>query len=298
MFKKIIPATLALALVASNVFSSGQITHLVIALDWLKFCKYSEKDTRSFLRGTIFPDIRYPAKLKRGCTHDKNVSLKDVVSCKDPFLAGKKFHAFVDETRDAFLKRYKAQDKNIDERYNNSYPIYSELKFLKEDQKNNRRYDFLSFVEDQISFNREKDFKFYIDSLSANNIDEKAYYQGAKPDQVVKWYNNLQVYFKKGPQKSFKNVAKKGGYHPCLSCEKKEYFEQYKKVCSLYSENLILYAKNEVILKCFLGLRKRFKKLFKEFASNSDYDSDYDEKLNEEELRYHYGLNNFKNRYE
>ena len=60
----------------------------------------SEEYRGAFIRGTLFPDIRYFANISRESTHDKNVTLEDIASCKDAFDAGKKFHAFVDELVD------------------------------------------------------------------------------------------------------------------------------------------------------------------------------------------------------
>jgi len=54
-------------------------------------------DPGAFLRGTIFPDIRYPLHLDRLQTHRVGVSLSDVLGQQDPWTAGWLFHNWLDE---------------------------------------------------------------------------------------------------------------------------------------------------------------------------------------------------------
>lgn len=87
-----------------SLFASGPIMHTLIAN---KFHEVSGQDKESFLRGTLFPDIRYIAKIPRSSTHEKNVSLQDILKTKNAFQAGKKLHSFVDATREKFITEEK-----------------------------------------------------------------------------------------------------------------------------------------------------------------------------------------------
>jgi len=108
MFKKVITF---LILTITQLDGASELTHAYLAKKWLDLNKKSEEYRGAFMRGTLFPDIRYFASISRESTHDKNVTLHDIASCKDAFDAGKKFHAFVDEFIDK-PKNIKKEAKN------------------------------------------------------------------------------------------------------------------------------------------------------------------------------------------
>lgn len=88
---------------------AGAISHVVYAEKALAtFLSTSNKDL--FLIGTLFPDIRTPAKLERKKTHPLNLYLDDVRAEQDPFTAGLLFHSVIDEARENFVIKQKVYD--------------------------------------------------------------------------------------------------------------------------------------------------------------------------------------------
>lgn len=80
------------------------MTHLYFAE---YFCRvhgiWNEKNVQEFMVGTLFPDIRYIAHIPREATHFPLKGLVDVLEEKSPFVAGMKFHAWVDIVREEIV---------------------------------------------------------------------------------------------------------------------------------------------------------------------------------------------------
>lgn len=86
---------------------AGPISHTVYAEKALRtFLK--ERDGKQFIIGNLFPDIRYLKVIDRQMTHFTHVSLSDIHQEPDCFKAGMLFHSMIDETREAFVLRYRA----------------------------------------------------------------------------------------------------------------------------------------------------------------------------------------------
>ncbi len=60
---------------------------------------YTQGDRDAFMRGTLFPDIRYISPISREKTHAKNVTLHQILNASSPFNSGMLFHSYVDEQR-------------------------------------------------------------------------------------------------------------------------------------------------------------------------------------------------------
>ena len=73
---------------------AASVSHIVYALEYLK--EHSEYDKYKFLRGTVFPDIRYVADIERSLTHPEGVTLDKVDAEADSWRAGFLFHNWVD----------------------------------------------------------------------------------------------------------------------------------------------------------------------------------------------------------
>jgi len=114
MFKRVIFFLIVTIVHIHQLNSASELTHAYIAKRWLNYnkksAKYSEAYRSAFIRGTLFPDIRYFADISRENTHDKNVTLQEIFSCDDAFEAGKKLHAFVDEFIDEPENKKKLTD--------------------------------------------------------------------------------------------------------------------------------------------------------------------------------------------
>ena len=86
------------------LIGSNPIEHVYLANKFFENQKlFSKDEKKSFILGTLFPDIRYLNEISREKTHFKNIEILDVLNSKTPFEAGKKFHSFVDEKRDEFI---------------------------------------------------------------------------------------------------------------------------------------------------------------------------------------------------
>lgn len=81
--------------------SALPVTHVYFTKMYFKYYpKYSAEEQKLFLIGTVFPDIRYMGDCDRGDTHWDAISLKEVLEEADPFIAGMKFHSYVDIVRE------------------------------------------------------------------------------------------------------------------------------------------------------------------------------------------------------
>ncbi len=81
--------------------SAGPVVHIYCAELFFAYCRphYTKAQKEAFIRGTLFPDIRYVAQLPRTSTHKRKVTLDTVCAAPDPFHAGKLFHSYVDDQR-------------------------------------------------------------------------------------------------------------------------------------------------------------------------------------------------------
>lgn len=93
-----------MCLLLSQARCAAPIFHAIVALKWLEaFEHYCDDDKRAFLLGTLFPDIRYPAHIDRNLTHEKDITLDDIIKTKDPFYKGLRLHSYVDVVRTHYV---------------------------------------------------------------------------------------------------------------------------------------------------------------------------------------------------
>ncbi|HYC79681.1 MAG TPA: hypothetical protein VEC17_01495 [Candidatus Binatia bacterium] len=88
---------------------ASQITHLVLA-DKVYEKLFFRFDKQLFYCGNIFPDIRYLKVIGREQTHFQKVTLKEILSETDPFVAGMKLHSLVDEVLEKFMQAKKVYE--------------------------------------------------------------------------------------------------------------------------------------------------------------------------------------------
>lgn len=88
-------------LITTAIHGAGPVVHVYGAELFFQHCRpyYSKREKAAFIRGTLFPDIRYIAGLPRNSTHTKKVTLAQVCAEPDPFRAGKLFHSYIDDQR-------------------------------------------------------------------------------------------------------------------------------------------------------------------------------------------------------
>ena len=69
-------------------------THILVA-EKVFDSFFNHLDKQAFMIGTCFPDIRYPARVDRGITHQTNLNLASI-QAQPAFQAGLSFHSLVD----------------------------------------------------------------------------------------------------------------------------------------------------------------------------------------------------------
>ena len=82
---------------------AGPVTHIFLALQILQAGLLPQHDEKAFIIGTSFPDIRYLGVINRETTHQSPISWDNIANEQSSFKAGLKFHALVDEMREAFF---------------------------------------------------------------------------------------------------------------------------------------------------------------------------------------------------
>lgn len=86
--------------------AAAPITHLYFAEKWLEqHPPLDEEAQKEFIVGTLFPDIRYLGGVSRAETHCKGVTLEEVRSTEDPFLAGLLLHSYLDFIRESIAQK-------------------------------------------------------------------------------------------------------------------------------------------------------------------------------------------------
>ncbi len=171
---------LAITILFSSASAASHMTHAYLAERWLAHCGNAYDDTykRNFIIGTLFPDIRYMAKIERAKTHKYGVSLKKIAYYHDAFAAGKQFHSYVDETREGFVKKSGVLAK------------------LPEIIQPNMRVGFLKILEDEIFCNqldRKKIQNYFY------HIDPAEYKFDIPSHIIQKWHEHLNHYFGRRP---------------------------------------------------------------------------------------------------
>jgi hypothetical protein len=152
---------------------AAPVIHLLLAYQALAVLTHVT-DREQFLRGSVFPDIRYSAGLARDSTHDMSMTWERVKNEKDPFKAGVFFHSLVDVEREDFMHK-----SGIYKKLPSGLP---------------RLFDAMKFVEDGVLF-PELSHKTWADIISAlEPVDDAALAYGVTADQVRKWQTMVRYY--------------------------------------------------------------------------------------------------------
>jgi hypothetical protein len=165
--------------------AAAPATHIYFAQLWNEANPSNKEKEITFIGGTLFPDIRYIGSVSREETHEKNVTPEKIRKTKNAFKGGMRLHVFVDERREAFVKK-----SGID----------SLLKKI----PSNVRVLFLKTLEDEILWervNRELALEsmqvIYPEEL--NVVDEST---------ALEWHRRMTVYLKQRPSEFLKELAK------------------------------------------------------------------------------------------
>ncbi len=150
-----------------------------------QYPKYSYEEQQAFMLGTLFPDIRHMVETAREETHYENVTLDEVLNESSPFIAGMKFHSYVDEQREAFVIEQK---------------MYQKLAHLSDDHL----WTYLKLVEDEMlhdSYHWD-DICLTLQTMAPEELQMPFTYA-----QVNKWHKMLTLIFVNPPSRMLNMFA-------------------------------------------------------------------------------------------
>lgn len=150
-----------------------------------QYPKYSYEEQQAFMLGTLFPDIRHMVESAREETHYENMTLEDVLNESSPFMAGMKFHSYVDEQREAFVMEQK---------------MYQKMAHLADDHL----WTYLKFVEDEIlhdSYNWD-DICLALQTTMPEELQ-----MSFTEAQITKWHKMLTLVFVNPPSRMLNMFA-------------------------------------------------------------------------------------------
>lgn len=179
---------IVLLIFATDAIAAGPVTHAYLAQKWISSNeKYNNQEESSFIRGTLFPDVRYLGVISRKDTHDMGLSLQDIKCDVSPFSKGKKLHSFVDEKREKFVVKSK---------------IFDQLKNVP-----GQKYmgTFLKLLEDEVLYQKGTWAKTRA-ALRVVDDSEMAY--KIKTEEMMKWHLVLSAAFYMPPSKYLANRVK------------------------------------------------------------------------------------------
>lgn len=187
---------MGLMLCYSGILSAAApVTHAYLSERFFTyFSDYTEEEKRSFMLGTLFPDIQYLGEVSRHDTHWQHMSLEEVLEEPMPFMAGVKFHSYVDCVREEFV---------ID------YQMYDKLAELVEHPQLQTLYLMLKLMEDEIVFEKQS-WQEWFDSFQ--EIHEGELGRGISIPTIRKWHNLINVSLSNRPSAIIflLNVANQG----------------------------------------------------------------------------------------
>ena len=155
---------------------AAQASHVVYADKALKTIlkgrKVNEKD---YFLGTLFPDIRYLAKIDRNLTHFSAITVDNLVSAKSDFELGMLVHSLVDTEREKII---------------GNTGIYSSL------PTEIGIYTFVKLVEEIYTYPIYENWVNITDFLNDVLVDETRFISEAS---VRQWHSILRDFFTNAP---------------------------------------------------------------------------------------------------
>lgn len=155
---------------------ASQITHVVYGKKI--FDRQGGYSWPHFLIGTLFPDIRYVARIERDKLHGFNTS-EEMIPKDSSFKAGMYVHWLVDEKREKFIS-----DKGI-------YNLLPKEQYISASLKP---------VEDELLYDKIDNWEEVVDILGI--YPEEEYALGIGKDTVELWHGLLKKYFQRKPDYS------------------------------------------------------------------------------------------------
>lgn len=179
--------------------AAGPVEHAYLSYRFFEhFPKYNQEERKEFMIGTLFADIRYLGETTRKQTHYDTMSLEEVLNEKSPFMAGLKFHSWVDIVRENFVVQSK---------------IYSQIA----DISIHHQFTFLKLAEDEAMY-ATMDWQECCDWLKEVRPEELNWQMDEKT--IRKWHNLLTLFFTNTPSTViFMVSATKNGFFDISSTE-------------------------------------------------------------------------------
>lgn len=171
----VLQVTAGLLLYCGTLSAAGPVVHARLADIYLATTSYDPAGEDAFRLGTLYPDIRYICPIRREDTHEKNVTLQCIRETTDPFIAGMRFHAWVDERRNDFVKEY-----GIDQAFS-TRPLFP---------------TYLKLIEDQILFSHYLWDQWRVVLMTYHPHEKKH----CSASTLVKWHAILQIAFSLKPE--------------------------------------------------------------------------------------------------
>lgn len=215
----------------STLDAAFPITHVQLTRMYFKqFPKYNQEEQKIFIIGTLFPDIRYFGKCERNETHYDAVSLKDVLEETNPFIAGMKFHSYVDIEREALVVK-----ENIYAHLKNDPHFHTHLKAIEDE-----------ILSEQ---NEYSDISCLMGDILPEELDS-----GISEATIRKWHQALAFLFMASPSKALQVAALSGkGFIDLTPEEIQEWSKTLKKEAQEEAMQLwvkkLLFHFNELLQK-------------------------------------------------
>lgn len=220
--------------------AAAPITHAYLTERFfVYFPQYTEEERNAFMLGTLFPDIQYLGEVQRSHTH-METSLDEILNEPSPFMAGVKFHSYVDIVREDFVVHWGA---------------YDQLAALVEPQSTKCLCTMLKFIEDEYTFYMA-DWDPWRDQIL--NIHPEEYNWGISPKTIRKWHNILFVTFSHPPSSLLFLVGLTGSGFFGLTSAELAYWGKMLRFTA-YDESMRIYVS---------AMLEHFENLFRERLSH------------------------------
>jgi hypothetical protein len=115
-------------------------SHIHYALGWFGDPAWAPSEQRAFVRGAMFPDIRYLGKVARSSTHRRDITAEAVRAEQQPFARGFLAHSYVDLQQKQYFDGLALEKKS-------EYVTRSALKFAEDTLVYPLRNDWLALAE-------------------------------------------------------------------------------------------------------------------------------------------------------
>lgn len=242
--------SLLLGLVMTSAMSmraAAPVTHADLAYFWSDACgtSYRPGQLRSFVLGTLYPDIRFLFDFPRESTHPTDVSLNGILHEKSPFVAGARFHAWVDDLRESYMAM--PNDEGV---INKEGKVISRKKFLEGqlDIPARNRGAFLKYVEDEIYFPLRNWSQVAQDMENLAQVGH-----GSEEQNAIRiWYRLIKGQFENPPSEFFRQLAEENkGYLGLVPSQLKDWAEKLPKYAQQprfqeHAKNMRAFFKNKI----------------------------------------------------